>query len=124
MCLIHKSNFISFLVSFEINKLCKLTLKNTLIKLKTNLIVITAFDAIEHFISYYRIGLRFGTLLDVLKRKKSPLNQPFLTNGSSLFHQKNFLKIKNSISPVKYTRYGKNVKKENCFCQKYLQLWC
>ena len=34
-----------------------------------------------------------------------------------LFIQNNFIRNKNSIFPTKYTRYGKNVKKQNCFFQ-------
>ena len=34
-----------------------------------------------------------------------------------------FMKIKNSIYPTEYTRYGKNVKKQNPLFQKDLQLW-
>ena len=33
------------------------------------------------------------------------------------------MKIENSIFPPKYTRYEKNVKKQNCLFQKDLQLW-
>ena len=35
-----------------------------------------------------------------------------------------FIKIKNSILPPKYTRYGKNVKKQNYLFQEDQQLWC
>ena len=35
-----------------------------------------------------------------------------------------FIKIKSTIFPPKYTRYGKNVKKQNCSFLKNLQLWC
>ena len=39
-----------------------------------------------------------------------------------LFIKTFIMKIKNSIFPPKYTRYGKNVRKQNCLFQKDLQL--
>ena len=39
-----------------------------------------------------------------------------------LFIENVFIKIKNSIFPPKYTRYGKNVRIQNCLFQKDLQL--
>ena len=38
--------------------------------------------------------------------------------------KKVFLKINNLIFPPKYTKYGKNVGKQNCLFQRYIQLWC
>ena len=39
-----------------------------------------------------------------------------------LFIENVFIKIKNSIFPQMYTRYEKNVEKQNCLFQKDLQL--
>ena len=40
-----------------------------------------------------------------------------------LFIRNVFMIIKNPIFPPKYTRYGKNIVKQNCLSQKNLQLW-
>ena len=40
-----------------------------------------------------------------------------------IFNKNFFIKIKNSIFPPKYTRYGKTVRKEICLFQKDIQLW-
>ena len=40
-----------------------------------------------------------------------------------LFIKNVFIRTKNSIFLSKYTRYGKNVKKQNCLFQEKLQLW-
>ena len=45
------------------------------------------------------------------------------SNIFSFIHQKRFLKIKNSIRPPKYTKYGKYVKKQNCLSKKDLQIF-
>ena len=63
----------------------------------------------DDFQKIYRILLKFGTPLEDPKRN----DQFFFTNGSSFIDKKVFVKFKNSIFPPKYTRYGKNVKKQN-----------
>ena len=64
----------------------------------------------DNFRKNYRIGLRFGILLKVSKRKNELANQPFLNNGLLSSIENGFLKIKNSIFPPKYTKHGKSVK--------------
>ena len=50
------------------------------------------FGKHDNFRKNYRIGLRFGILLKVSKRKNELANQPFLNNGFTFIHRKRFSK--------------------------------
>ena len=52
--------------------------------------------------------------LSVQKERMSSLTKHFLPTVLVLSVKNGFLKIKNSIFQSKYTRYGKNFKKQNC----------
>ena len=58
------------------------------------------------------------------QKKDEFVTQPFLTNCSGFIHQKRFFfQIKNSIFAPKYTRYGKNVKKQKYLCKRNFQIF-
>ena len=76
----------------------------------------------DNFRKNYRIGLKFWTPFEGPKRKDKFVDQPFSSNGSDFIHKNALVNIKNSIFPPKYTRHGKNVKKQNSSFQRDLAI--